>query len=129
MSGPPPRKKHCQATLASFFKQWDHPGESSSEPSLTDSVQPAPDETAPPMDDSGPHESSESGLTHSPNDIGLAVRCYLSQEDHVRFLNPWHPSSANDFPSSVRQSDKVSKTGVERRRRLLPQHLGAFPWL
>ena len=23
----------------------------------------------------------------------------------------------------------MTKTGVERRRRLLPQHLGAFPWL
>jgi len=131
MSEPPPHKKHRQATLASCLKQPDHQGESSrpTGPSSTDAVQPELDETAPPTDDSGLHESSESSITHSHNDIGLAVRCYLSQKDRVRFLNPWRPSSANDFPSSVRQSDKGSKTGVEHRRRLLPQHLDAFPWL
>lgn len=34
-----------------------------------------------------------------------------------------------EFPSSTRQSDNASKSGVERRCKRLPQHLDVFPWL
>lgn len=63
------------------------------------------------------------------NDIGLAVGQQLNREDRIRFLQPWRPLSADEFPSSTRQSDSVSKTGVERRRKLLPKHLDTYPWL
>lgn len=117
-----PRKKPRQGTLLSFFKKPD-----------------------PPTVDELPHSSAQANISSPPvsqtnrddtaaayvpsNDIGLAVGKHLNQEDRIRFIEPWRPPTDADFPSSVRQSDKASKTGAERRRRLLPRHLDTFKWL
>ena len=64
------------------------------------------------------------------NDIGLAVGHQLSVEDRIRYLEPWMPTYASEFPSSVRVDQQShTKSGVERRRRLLPRHLEDFPRL
>ena len=128
-----PPKKRRQTTLSTFFSQTS----ASPQPATTD----AP--PAEPQPDSGSSSAQEqqlyvqeeavsesaATLPVPSNDIGLAVGRQLHDEDRVRFLQPWRPSSATDFPSSVRQSDKASKSGMERRRRLLPRHLDDFPWL
>ena len=67
---------------------------------------------------------------HYHNDIGLAVGHQLSVEDRIRYLEPWTPTYASEFLSSVWVDQQShTKSGVERRRRLLPRHLEDFPWL
>ena len=64
------------------------------------------------------------------NYIGLAVGHQLSIEDRIKYLEPWMPTYASEFPSSVRVGQQShTKSVVERRRRLLPRHLEDFPWL
>ena len=48
---------------------------------------------------------------HYHNDIGLAVGHQLSVEDRIRYLEPWTPTYASEFPSSVRV-DQQSHTKV-----------------
>lgn len=58
------------------------------------------------------------------NDIGHAVGLSLTVESRAHYMKPWIPTKALDYPSSIHK-----KSGVDRRRRLLPQHLELFPWL
>ena len=39
---------------------------------------------------------------YNDNDIGLAVGQRLSVEDRIKYLNPWTPTYASEFPSSIR---------------------------
>ena len=64
------------------------------------------------------------------NETGLGVGKILNDEQRVKFVNPWKPSSVEEYPSSERRDENlVTKDGVQRRRRLLPHHLETFPWL
>ena len=67
---------------------------------------------------------------YNDNYIGLAVGQRLSVEDRIKYLNPWTPTYASEFPSSIRADQQShTKSGIERRRRLLPRHLEDYPWL
>ena len=70
------------------------------------------------------------GGNYNDNDIGLAVGQRLSVEDRIKYLNPWTPTYASEFPSLIRADQQShTKSGTERRRRLLPRHLEDYPWL
>lgn len=49
------------------------------------------------------------------NDIGYAVGRKSSDENRTKFLNLWRPTSTSDFPTSVGNSDNISKRGTKRR--------------
>ena len=129
---PPPAKKH-QTTLSRFFVQPSVP-----EPQATEtSSQQQDGNQIQSQIDAASTSTSAALLTSTErvplvlplNDIGCAVGCQLTTEDRMKFVIPWCPSSDNEYPSSVRQSDNSTKTGTVRIRRLLPQHLVNFPWL
>lgn len=127
MSTAPPSKKQCQrqAKLSSFFEQkvlsdMDKTKDGNRHEERQGMIG---------ISESSSALESEASVMVSDNDIGHAVGKSLSDEDRVKFLDPWRPTSVSDFPTSVRKSDNKSKTGTERWRRLLPHHLGIFPWL
>jgi len=54
----------------------------------------------------------------------------LTDEERVKFINPWKPSVDAEYPSSeCRGKTTVTKDGMQRRRHMLPRHLETFPWL
>ena len=145
MSTEPPPAKRRQTNMFAFFTVQhgqldDEPVQDKllidipvSNPTSTDvsmlHPQDDPDHTRSHPEPTG-HIISTLTPTSANNDIGLAVGCRLETEHRAKFIHPWRPLSQDEFPSSVRQGRQaLTKQNVERRCRLLPRHLDAFPWL